>query len=78
MPGGSVPQLGRVAAAAPARAGATANPRGGKSGVGAMPRGWRGAGGSRVGVWGLGFASQALRDTKAQVKAPVNPDFNPL
>lgn len=38
------------------------------------------AGSSRVGGAGEdpGFASQALRETKTKVKAPVNPDFNLL
>lgn len=86
MPGRLTPQLfGRAATAAPAvlaRRGTRANPREywewGRcpGGVGHC----RGVGGSRAGGAGedLGFASQPLHETKTQVKAPVNPDFNPL
>lgn len=38
-------------------------------------QGWRGLG--RI-TGELKFTSQLLRETKIQVKAPVNPDFNPL
>lgn len=88
MPGRLTPQLfGRAATAAPAvpaRRGA-----GSKSSVaaGAGARGGRcpgavghlrGVGGSSGGGVGLRFTSQPLRETKIQVMAPVNPDFNPL